>query len=464
MLLLIYHLMPYFISSHILSWQFTVSPSTNWSSLPTLLACRTRYRGLLPHLLPFLLHQLTGARARASAEDIDPHDDDDGGDGGDGGGVDPQATNATAQIQALRVLALLGRGQGLGSGRGLEKGGMESDGGAGGKREEMFLSLLAAAMFALGMTATAPSSSALSSSLSSSLTAARSTGGIDVGSSADDVVDGGGGGGDVGGVALWAITEVCRSLTGGNASGTRASAGLTRASSVGARARAWRVWGEEGVVARCMATVLQTKPRTHAHAHAGVGAVAGAGVYGGAPTVGAGTVMDVDGVQGRAAVTILLAVAQVKKQTNKQTIYQSIHVYIYLSIYQSMSNLLSLMPSPFNFFNVLLCIQAGLVPCRAVTSCLLPPLLDLIATTSTTAATVPTTGTSTSPRPSPLRASPAPRAVASALHAIHRLLQCVAQVTRASMSPLLYSGHNLTLPNSNLSLARLTLLTLTFRT
>ena len=346
MLLLIYHLMPYFISSHILSWQFTVSPSTNWSSLPTLLACRTRYRGLLPHLLPFLLNQLTGARARASAEDIDPHDDDDGGDGGDGGGVDPQATNATAQIQALRVLALLGRGQGLGSGRGLEKGGMESDGGAGGKREEMFLSLLAAAMFALGMTATAPSSSALSSSLSSSLTAARSTGGIDVGSSADDVVDGGGGGGDVGGVALWAITEVCRSLTGGNASGTRASAGLTRASSVGARARAWRVWGEEGVVARCMATVLQTKPRTHAHA--GVGAVAGAGVYGGAPTVGAGTVMDVDGVQGRAAVTILLAVAQVKKQTNKQTNNLSIYPCIYLSIYLSI-NVELIIPNAFSF-------------------------------------------------------------------------------------------------------------------
>ena len=56
------------------------------------------------------------------------------------------------------------------------------------------------------------------------------------------------------------------------------------------------------------------------------------------------------------------------------------------------------------------------MPCRAVTSRLLPPLLDLITTTNTAAS------------PS---ASPNLRAVASALQALHRLLRCVGQGTRA---------------------------------
>ena len=252
------------------------------------------HRGLLPHLLPFLLTQLTGAKASADLIDPDYYDEEEG---------DPQATNATAQMQAMRVMVLLARGQGLGQGLGQEVGsglGQEDAGGDEGmEREEMFLSLLAAAMFSLGMTATASPSS---SSPSSSSLAASGSG---ASNRADDVVDGGGD--DVGGVALWSITEVCRSLTTGS-TGTRASAGPTRASAVkGARARMWRVVGEEGVVARCMATVLtQNKPRS---------TTSGSG--------GGGVLVDVDGLQGRAAVTILLAVAQVLKQPKaaiKQTI------------------------------------------------------------------------------------------------------------------------------------------------
>ena len=61
------------------------------------------------------------------------------------------------------------------------------------------------------------------------------------------------------------------------------------------------------------------------------------------------------------------------------------------------------------------------MPCHAVTSRLLPPLLDLVSSTTTT-----------SPSPGAKRASPCPRAVASALQALHRLLRCVTQTTRAS--------------------------------
>ena len=258
----------------------------------------------MPHLLPFLLTQLTGTRASLSeAESYDGNDVD---------VSDLQAANATAQIQALRVLVLLGRRQGLGAGlgldrgqsqgRGLEKGGSEDDSVYEGKREAMFLSLLAVAMYSLGMTATS----------SSSLGNGRS-GGHGSGSS-DDVVDGGGVDGDVGEVALWAITEVCRSLTTGgtggtndraSSTGTRANAAGTRASAstVGARARAWRVFGEEGIITRCMATILPAKSRVSAGANAS-GAT--------------GVMVDVDGVQGRAAVTILLAVAQVMNQTTNQ--------------------------------------------------------------------------------------------------------------------------------------------------
>ena len=56
-----------------------------------------------------------------------------------------------------------------------------------------------------------------------------------------------------------------------------------------------------------------------------------------------------------------------------------------------------------------------------MTSRLLPPLLDLVSSTTTT-----------SPSPGAKRASPCPRAVASALQALHRLLRCVTQTTRAS--------------------------------
>ena len=261
----------------------------------------------MPHLLPFLLTQLTGTRASLSeAESYDGNDVD---------VSDLQAANATAQIQALRVLVLLGRRQGLGAGlgldrgqsqgRGLEKGGSEDDSVYEGKREAMFLSLLAVAMYSLGMTATS----------SSSLGNGRSGGhGID---SSDDVVDGGGVDGDVGEVALWAITEVCRSLTTGatggsndraSSTGTRASSLGTRASTstVGTRARAWRVFGEEGIITRCIATILPSKSRINA----------GAGASASANASATGVVVDVDGVQGRAAVTILLAVAQVINQVN----------------------------------------------------------------------------------------------------------------------------------------------------